>query len=268
MWPFCNQVHPPSFDINFSSYLCVFVCMVTRAVHLELSSDLTTDKFLDAFKWYMARRGAPSIIYSDIAKTFVAAAKAVASESIEWKFIPPRAPHHGGLWEAAVKSAKPHLAHVTKGHSRTYEEYATLFNQIEAVLNSRPLCSHRDGEQEQVILTPGHFLTGDHLLVPSSSPLRLGQFAIDECNISRHFDPSGIQGTTITWTSFRFVRVGTLTNPTLKLVKSSQSRMKHWSTLETGDLDASRKSSQMPLAMFAPSKFELAARSTLDRLLN
>ena len=44
----------------------------------------------------------------------------------------------------------------------TFEEYTTLFARIEAALNSRPLCSQPDG----TVLTPGHFLTGSHLLLP------------------------------------------------------------------------------------------------------
>lgn len=152
--------------IHFSSHLCVFVFMVTRAVHLELTSDLTTERFLDAFKLFMGHRGIPGVVNSDNAKTFVSAAKVMASQSINWKFIPPRTPHQGGIWEAAVKSAKSHLLCVTKGHARIFEEYATLFTEIEAILNSRPLCFRRDGDQEDAVLTPGHFLTGGHLLVP------------------------------------------------------------------------------------------------------
>lgn len=164
--PFDNKCVRHRSTIHFSSYLCVFVFMVTRAVHLELTSDLTTERFLDAFKRFMGRHGIPGVVFSDNAKTFVSAAKVVASQSINWKFIPPRTPHQGGIWEAAVKSAKSHLLRVTKGHARTFEEYLTLFTEIQAILNSTPLCFLHDGDQEDAVLTPGHFLTGGHLLVP------------------------------------------------------------------------------------------------------
>ncbi|KAH8403664.1 hypothetical protein KR215_000544, partial [Drosophila sulfurigaster] len=57
----------------------------------------------------------------------------------EFAFIPPRAPHFGGLWEAGVKSAK-HLLLRTVGNALlTAEELQTVVVAVEAVLNSRPL---------------------------------------------------------------------------------------------------------------------------------
>lgn len=50
-------------------------------------------------------------------------------------------------------------------------------SQVEAVLNSRPLCCCRDGEQDDVALTPDHFLTEDHLLIPSFSPTSTSWFS-------------------------------------------------------------------------------------------
>jgi len=57
----------------------------------------------------------------------------------EFAFIPPRAPHFGGLWEAVVKSAK-HLFLRTVGEDiLTAEELGTLLTSVEVVLNSRSL---------------------------------------------------------------------------------------------------------------------------------
>jgi len=63
----------------------------------------------------------------------------VAEDRIEWKFIPPAAPHFGGLWEAGVKVMKHHLKRVLGKSTPTYEELATLLCRIEASMNSRPL---------------------------------------------------------------------------------------------------------------------------------
>jgi len=62
-----------------------------------------------------------------------------SSNGVEFSFIPPRAPHFGGLWEAAVESMKLLLVKNT-GHSHlTYEELQTVAVDAEAVVNSRPL---------------------------------------------------------------------------------------------------------------------------------
>ncbi|XP_051864244.1 uncharacterized protein LOC127566261 [Drosophila albomicans] len=94
----------------------------TKAIHLEATSDLTTEKFLAAFSRFIARRGCPYQMYSDNGKTFVEADKVISNDfleatreciiaqhahkSLSWHFNPPGAPHMGGLWEAGVKSFK------------------------------------------------------------------------------------------------------------------------------------------------------------------
>lgn len=87
------------------------------------------------------------------------------SNRTTWHTIPERAPHFGGLWESAVKSAKHHLKRVVGDQHLTYEEMTTVTTQVEACLNSRPLgaCySHSpDGVQP---LTSGHFLVGKPLM--------------------------------------------------------------------------------------------------------
>ncbi|GFV12101.1 integrase catalytic domain-containing protein [Trichonephila clavipes] len=87
----------------------------------------------------------------------------LASESIQWHFNPPATPHFGGLWEAGVKSLKSHLKRVVGNNILTHEEFFTLVTQVEAVLNSRPLCSLSEDPNDDLALTPAHFLTGSPL---------------------------------------------------------------------------------------------------------
>lgn len=149
------------------SYICLFVCFSTKALHLELCSDLTTEAFLAALRRFIARRGRCSSIHSDCGTNFVGAQKylkqimqsAVEHERIEWHFNPPSAPHFGGLWEAGIKSVKTHLKRVIGEQILTYEELNTVLVQIEAVLNSRPLCPLSSDPNDLSVLTPGHFLT-------------------------------------------------------------------------------------------------------------
>jgi len=78
-------------------------------------------------------------------------------------FNPPAAPHQGGLWEAGVKSVKFHLKRVIGAHVLTFEEFQTVLAQVEACLNSRPLCAMSCDPADVTALTPGHFLIGQPL---------------------------------------------------------------------------------------------------------
>ncbi|XP_041988227.1 uncharacterized protein LOC121739739 isoform X1 [Aricia agestis] len=170
-------------------YIAVFVCMATKAVHIELVSDLSTEAFLAALRRLCSRRGTPKNIYSDNGTNFVGASKFLKREykdivssinhevidnisemGITWHFNAPSWPSAGGLWEAAVKSLKQHLKRVMGDQKLTYEELITLLQQIEACLNSRPLCALTE-DPDDVCITPGHFLVGGPLLSrPQTDP--------------------------------------------------------------------------------------------------
>jgi len=97
----------------------------------------------------------------------------LATEGCEWKFIPPHGPYFGGLWEAAVKSMKYHLLRTLGSPVATYEELCTLLAEIEAWLNTRPLCDLSD----DTYLFPGHFLIGEPL-----TQLPAADFTDVKCN--------------------------------------------------------------------------------------
>ncbi|XP_035222006.1 uncharacterized protein LOC118194902 [Stegodyphus dumicola] len=99
-------------------YICIFICLAIKAVHFEFLTDLTSKSLIAGLKRFFARRGKSSAIFSDNARNFVGArselqrleklvkqsefgvASYLVSEGIVWKFLPPRAPNFGGLWEA------------------------------------------------------------------------------------------------------------------------------------------------------------------------
>ncbi|XP_014217245.1 uncharacterized protein LOC106645815, partial [Copidosoma floridanum] len=114
---------------TLKDYVAVFICMVTRAVHLEVVEDYTADSFIAAFLRFTSRRGQCSDLYSDRGTNFVGAdremskmlmdrhknvsfADALCTLGTQWHFNPPQPPHFGGLWEAAVKLTRFHLKRV------------------------------------------------------------------------------------------------------------------------------------------------------------
>ena len=83
------------------------------------------------------------------------------TQKVTWETVPVKAPHFGGLWEAAVRAAKFHLKRVVGDQNLTYDELETVVVQVEACLNSRPLGVMISHPLDGICpLTPGHFLIG------------------------------------------------------------------------------------------------------------
>lgn len=163
-------------------YFAIFVCFATKAVHLEVVTDLSTSAFVASYRRFIGRRGLVKNLHSDCGSNFIGAktiitrsmaeletqwheemAKELSVFQTSWHYNPPGTPHFGGLWEAGVKSVKYHLKRIIGKTRLTYDEFETVLIQIEACLNSRPLCEVRNDTDEMVI-TPGHFLIHDNLL--------------------------------------------------------------------------------------------------------
>lgn len=191
------------------AYVCLFICMSTRAVHLELVSELTTAAFLSCLQRFVSRRGKPSKIFSDNGLNFVGAnnelskisdflkenetviVNHLANDGISWRFIPPRSPHFGGIWEAGIKSTKHHIKRLLK-HPLTYEDFYTLLVRIEGILNSRPLCPISQDPDDLSALTPAHFLVGKPLTaLPEFNVTDVPESRLDRWQhiqaISQHF---------------------------------------------------------------------------------
>lgn len=179
-----NQTRSSPTDVG---YVAVFICLVTRMIHLECVSDLTTARFLWALQRLAAIYQMPLKMCSDNAKTFKGAANElknihatwraaeVASYLTEkgttWQFITPRAPFQGGIWEAAVKSVKHHSNRMLRTQRMTFEQYQTLLAKISAILNSRPIAPIHDDAQEINYLTPAHAVIGERVVQPFSQDL-------------------------------------------------------------------------------------------------
>ncbi|XP_012543419.2 uncharacterized protein LOC118648494 [Monomorium pharaonis] len=203
------------------AYIAVFVCLATRAIYLELVGGYSSAAFLDAYTRFCARRCLPDTMYSDNGTTFSGAEKELtiayrqavcdteflnrtAADRVSWRFIPPHAPHFGGLWEAGVRSLKHHLRRVLGSHTLTYEEFSTILCKIEACLNSCPLSPLSDSFDDFEPLTPGHFLIGAALNnVPEPSVLHIPENRLSRFQLVR-------QITEKFWCIWQFDYVNTL----------------------------------------------------------
>ncbi|XP_046988406.1 uncharacterized protein LOC124594099 [Schistocerca americana] len=125
--------------VTTKAYIALLICMATKAIHLELASDLVTISFLAALRRFIERREKPSNMYSYNDTRFVgpnnelkrffsnhAIVEGVVnfstSEGISWRFTPPRAPYFSGLWEAGIKCMKSHLKRVIGNAVLTFKD--------------------------------------------------------------------------------------------------------------------------------------------------
>lgn len=165
------------------SWICLFICPDTKAIHIELVTDLTSASFIAALKRFVSRHGYCAEILSDNATTYIGARNQLQElrqlynnenqgrieefckiRGIDWKTIPSRASHFGGIWESAIKSIKYLLKRAIGHNNFTYEEMYTLLVEIEGILNSRPISPMSNDPNDCSALTPAHFTIGRDLL--------------------------------------------------------------------------------------------------------
>lgn len=163
-------------------YILIFTCAVTRAVHLELVESLSLDDFLMAFRRFTARRGLPTIMYSDNAKTFKGADQYIqrnfTQANIVWKFNAPKAPWWGGWWERLIRSVKTGLRKSLGVDRVSRIELETTLHEVESCINSRPLTYVEETKQP---LTPSHFLIGRGTPFMSVEPIEFSHELMNLC---------------------------------------------------------------------------------------
>ncbi|GFW96480.1 integrase catalytic domain-containing protein [Trichonephila clavipes] len=159
---FSGPLYVNNFGEQQKSYIVLFTCGVTRALHLELVSDMTTNSFLLAFRIFLARRGNCKVIYSDNAKTFLKSKKEIEnlsrilSQSRVQNFIAKERI----IWkndERLVRSVKESLHKILGKALLSFEEMTTILIEIEAVLNLRSLSYVYEKNDEPRSLIPMHF---------------------------------------------------------------------------------------------------------------
>lgn len=156
-------------------YIALFICLTTKAIHLEIACDQTSAEFIMVLENFISRRGIPSVIYSDNGRNFVGAetdihemfdqmlnqtndvTRMLAEKRISFKRIPANASHMAGIWERAVGLVKYHLKRVMKDTKVTAREFDHVLKKIECCVNSRPLWAQSPNADDIEVVTPSHF---------------------------------------------------------------------------------------------------------------
>ena len=155
------------------AYICLFTCASTRAVHLEVVTDLTEEQFILAFRRFSSRKSLPRIMISDNATTYVASAKEIqrltSSPSLQetlnthgttWKFIPKRAPWYGGFYERLIGLTKNCIRKVLGRSFVSVDVLNTVITEVECISNDRPLTYVSSDPLDEDPLSPSHLLYG------------------------------------------------------------------------------------------------------------
>ena len=178
-----SDIENPSSSNSTKTYILLFTCAATRAVHLELTLSLEVSSFLRAFRRFTSRRRLPSLLLSDNAKTFKGACKEIfklkrapevwdylTNNRITWRFITERALWWGGFWERLARSIKRPLKKIIGRSSLTYDELNTILIEVEALINARPIIYiYDDDESISYPLCPSHLIYGRRITAMPSS---------------------------------------------------------------------------------------------------
>ena len=153
--------------------MCLFTCATSRAVHLEVVTDLSTATFMLAFCRFVGRRSLPELMISDNATTYEAAVdeleKLFSSKEVHtalgirgttWKFIPKKAPWFGGFWERLIALTKTAIKKTLGRAHVSLMVLQTIVVEVELILNNQPLTYLSDDVQDPEPLTPSHILYG------------------------------------------------------------------------------------------------------------
>ena len=158
------------------TYGCLFTCFVTRAIHIELCEDLSTENFLFAFTRLISRRGLPTMVWSDNATTFKAADKELCrlynavnwlkiqehctTKGIYWQFGTAHAPWTNGIVERLVRTVKDALSGIISNSLLRIRHLESVLIECEGIVNNRPISSPPENELDPETVTPAQLCLG------------------------------------------------------------------------------------------------------------
>lgn len=159
-------------------WVALFTCMVTRACHIEVVSTLSTSSAIMAMIRFMNIRGVPKEINCDNATCFHGADNELREfkeqliqdedtirdqlsiRGVEFKFVPPGAPHFAGSWERKVRSIKNPLDVALKETYPSDEILKTVLSEIVNMVNNTPLVEVSCDPEAPRAIVPNDILMG------------------------------------------------------------------------------------------------------------
>ena len=162
---------------NSKRWAIIFVCLVSRAVHIDLVDELSTEAFINCLRRFLSIRGPVREFRSDRGTNFVGAVRELGMTSyfVEkgavsefaarngaiWLFNPPHASHFGGAWERMIGIARRILDAMFLSDQRrlTHDVLATFMAEVCAIMNARPLTAVSTDPEDPSLLSPAMLLT-------------------------------------------------------------------------------------------------------------
>ena len=180
------------------AYGVIFNCLRSRAVHIELASDYSTNAFIMVLRRFIAIRGCPHKIRSDRGAQLIGAERELkdvmhghnkqtlvefgADNMFHWEFTTPDAPWQNRCAEALIKSVKRVLKIIIGSQVLSFSELLTVLTECANLVNERPIGKHPNLSMEQ-----GRYLSpNDLLLGRSSSRVPSGPFHDSENQAQRY----------------------------------------------------------------------------------
>ena len=183
-------------------FVAVFVDHASKFIVAEIVRGLSAPAFLTCLSKVCGSFGFPRILFSDNGTNFKRSAKELRrmligqkkimdrffiDKGIDWRFIPPRAPHRNGLCEAAVGTMKKALK-VAYGSINflTYAELESALKLASLAVNSRPLSSMSSSASNKKLapdFSPETVVTPNHLMF--GRQIRFGSFEFGKFNTAQ-----------------------------------------------------------------------------------
>ena len=153
----------------------LFTCATVHAIHLEIVEDLSSEAFLHALRQFVSHHGWPTTIISDNGTSFVGCERElkkllqegkkgieefVIVHKVKWKFNTPLSPHQAGFFETMIKQMKKVLRVIVGEQVLTWNEMATVFAEVQCLVNSCPLGNPSNDANDLQPITPNHFILG------------------------------------------------------------------------------------------------------------